>query len=246
MKKLFYLFPLCFLIFLGCNQGDREGLDRAVANNTDSTLSKETKYYLENTKIEFGSPITFDSIDNILIPIIFDQKYTDKRMPKQSFFNIALIDSTDRVKKLLFEESVVIEGIKTLTYTSSGKFYEAREYVEKNISNFAYVDNYLLLLNVWKYKDRKKDYRRLFVYDVKNDRLQQLSPEDGNVTDFHIFDKQSKILITYQFDSDKNDIFNEKDDENMVIVDPKSKPVHQPLFDLDKLKEIKMQVAEEN
>ena len=240
---------LCFAFILGCqNQSnnrlnDRKGLNEAVLNNPDSSLNESGRYYYENTKIQFGEPISFNSTANIAIPIILEQKYVDKGMPKHSYFNIAIIDKDNQVKKLLFQSSVVIDNI--LTFERQNDFDDIYNYYE-DYQDFSEDYNSLIFFDLWKFKDRKKDYKRLFVYNLKTDELRQLSPENSNVTGWNIFNNQSRMLIHYQFDSDKNGIFDKKDDENMLFVNPNDSTEYDELFDLEVLKKIKTQVAKEN
>ncbi len=243
------LLGLIICIFYGCkdkkdqNLKNREGLNEAYKNNSDSTLSESSKYYYENTKIEFGQPIAFKSTNNIAIPIILEQKYVDKGMPKHSYFNIAIVNTSNVVTKLLFEHSVIIDNV--LTFERQTDFDDVY-YYDDDQRTFSKEYNSLIFFELWKYENRKKDNKRLFVYDLENDKLNQLSPEHCNVTNWNIFDNQSKILIHYQFDSNNNGVFDERDDENMVMVNLKDTIKSKELFDLEKLKKIKLKVAKKN
>ena len=234
---------------MGCNNQNKRNLNKkerlieAYKNNSDSTLSESNKYYIENTKIEFGQPISFKSTKNIAIPIILEQKYVDKGMPYNSYFNIAIIDTSNSVKKMLFEYSVIIDNILTFEKQTD---YDGEYYYEDDERIFSKEYNSLIFFDLWKYNNRKKDYKRFCVYDLENDKLKQLSPDSCNVTSWNIFDNQSKILIHFQFDSDKNGKFDNNDDENMILVNPRKDINSKELFDLQKLKKIKLQVADEN
>lgn len=241
---------LVFLSLLACqNQSDnrlndKHGLDKAVLVNPDSSLTESGKFYYENTKIQFGKPISFESTENIAIPIILEQKYVDKGMPKHSYFNIAVIDTSNQVQKLLFKETVVIDNIQT--FENQNNYNEIYDYDEDYRRDFSDDYNALIFFDLWKYKERKRGYKRFYVYNLEKDELRQLSLENTNVTDWHLFNNQSKILIKYQFDSDNNGFFDKKDDENMILVNPNDPIQYDELFDLEVLKKIKIQVAKEN
>ncbi|MCD4794881.1 MAG: hypothetical protein K8R54_16725 [Bacteroidales bacterium] len=225
------------------NLNNREELIEAVNENTDPSLTESSKYYLENTKIEFDDPIAFKSTKNIAILVILEQKYIDKGIPNNSYFNIAIIDTSYTVVKLLFEESVIIDNVFTLEKQLE---FDDYYYLEEDQKKYSKEYNSLIFFDLWHYKNRKKDYKRFFVYDLKNDNLKQLSPDNCNVISYNIFDNESKILIHYNFDSNKNGKFDEKDDENMVLLNPFKDIITKELFDLDRLKKIKLNVATEN
>lgn len=222
---------------------DKKALIDAVGDNKDSSLSKQSKYYLENTKIEFDDPIAFKSTRNIAVPVILEQKYVDKLMPNNSYFNIAIIDTSNTVVKLLFEESVIIDNVFTLEekFEFTGTYYE-----EEDKKKYSEDYNSLIFFDLWYYKNRNRDYKRFCVYDLKNDVLNQLSPDNCNVISYNIFENEPKIFIHYNFDSNKNGKFDKTDDENMVLVNPLIGLQSPGLFDLEKLKKIKLNVAVEN
>jgi len=224
----------------------RQELEDAVNKNKDS-IDRNTKYYIENTRISFGTPICLKSTENMAIPIILDEIYMDKEMNQYSYFNIAVVDSTNYMKKLLFDESVVIEDIKVFEDRKEYVYNEySEEYSDGDERQYSGHYNSQVFFYIYKFKNRKTDYRRLFVYNLKTDKLTQLSPEKGNVQSWKAFNNHSKVLIYYKFDGNKDGKYDEKDDENLIMVDPNDFKKTAPLFDLVKLKDIKYKVAREN
>lgn len=250
MNMRFTVLAIVLLFAVSCtnqkkkNLTNREGLNQAFSLNEDTSLTESGKYFFENTKIEFGNPISFNSTQNIAIPIILEQKYVDKGIPRRSYFNIAIVDTSNTIKKMLFEESVIIDNLLTLEKQTD--FQNLYNYDDEEFRVYSERYNSLIFFDLWMYKNRKRDYNRFFVYNLEKDELHQLSPDNCNVTGWNIFDNQSKIMIQYQFDSDQNGKFEKTDDENMIIIDPNSPQKSTGLFDLEKLKKIKLQVAKDN
>jgi len=220
---------------------DHVALFGAFVNNPDTTIEDSIKIKLENTKVEFDEPICLPSSDNIAIPVLFNRKHVDKGEFYLSFFNIAIIDKNNKLKRMLFDTPVIIENITTF----EKRCYEDFDYFNDD-ENVEYSKDYnsLIFFELFQYSNKKKDYRRLFVYNLENDILTQLSPDKCNLVAWHIMEDKPKIVIRVQLDSDNNNVFDKKDDHNIVVVNPNENKTPNPLFDLESLKLIKLKLID--
>jgi hypothetical protein len=256
MKYLLFSAFLCILI--SCNNHpdsnnqtsntdyEEDELEIAVANNSDTTLNEADKYKWENTKIEFGTPIVLRSTENVAIPIILENTYRGKMADEYNYFNIAIIDGSNQFKKFLFDESVVIQTMSTLESEMQefGEYYYDGDDAEAEVPE---LYKSLILMRVSKYVDGEiSSAERLFVYNLEEDMLTQLTPDAYDVRSWRVYRDVSKIIIRVAPDTNKNNEFDNNDRENIIIVDPNKPETKHPLFNLDELAKIKLQVLEEN
>lgn len=261
--KLSIIIFTALVVFTNCNNpitinNERKSLEEAVKKNGDTTLSEDARYYFENLKVEFATPISFSTAENIAIPILLKQSYVDKGVSDYSYYNIAIVDERNQVKKLLFDNSVVIKNMKSFqektirnidsengrNYDDYGEGTNQDEKVEKNWAAEHFTN--LIFFQAAIYKNRKEQNSRLYVYDLKNDVLRPLSPEKANVNSWDYFKGKDEIMIYFQFDDNDDKTYNSKDDENLLLVNPFTGEINEPLFDMLQLKKLKMNVAEEN
>lgn len=219
-------------------------LEQRVENNDDSTLSESDKYKWENTKVEFGKPIVLKSTKNIAIPIILEDIYKDKLTTEHRYFNIAIIDEFNALKKMLFDKSVVIHDL----FTIENPVHEYDRYYDEGKDQIFSDDyNSLLFMEVAAFTEGKKsDMKRLYVYDLEKDVLNPLTPNHYDVKSWRIYKGISRMIIRIAADTDKNGVYDEKDTENVVMVDPNEPNELLPLFDTEALKEVKYKVLEAN
>lgn len=248
---------LCFcmaLLFFSCDQTvsnqNRHELDQIVIKNRDTTLTEKENYYLENTKVYFGEPLTFDNTSTIFLPILVGEKYVDKELPYHQYLNIAVIDKEGNIEKLLFEESVLIDKI---TYFNTNKTinedgedeYRSSSKLENNQKLKGTEWESYLFLEVYHYNKRKKGYKKLYVYDMINKQLHLISPMNSFVEKWNLLPKQNKICISFKIDSNSDGKFDEKDDENITLIHPKDSSSLE-IFDVNQLKKMKLNLAKSN
>jgi hypothetical protein len=241
-------------LFFSCDQTvknqNRKELDQIVIKNRDTTLTEKENYYLQNTKVYFGEPLTFDNTNKIFMPILVGEKYVDKELPYHQYLNIAVIGEKGINEKLLFSESVLIDKI---THFATNK--TITEDVNYEYSSKSKLDNYqkikgtewenYLFLEVYHYIKRKKGYKKLYVYDMINEQLHLISPMNSYVQKWNLLPKQNKISISFKIDSNSDGKFDEKDDENITLIHPKDS-LSLEIFDVNHLKKMKLNLAKSN
>ena len=155
------------LLFFNCDQTvsnkNREELDQIVIKNRDTTLTEKENYYLENTKVYFGEPLTFDNTSTIFLPILVGEKYINKELPYHQYLNIAVIDKEGNIEKLFFEESVLIDKItyfnnnKTINEEDDNEYRSSSKLENNQKLKGTEWENYLFL-EVYHYNKRKSRY----------------------------------------------------------------------------------------
>lgn len=238
---------VCFI--MSCNYEDKQNLNRAIEANPDSTLSKDGKYFYENSRIIFGEELSVASSARSIVPVSLDEKYVETsymRGKKENYtsFNIAVIDSSHQFEKYLFDESVVIENISTYKQTLVNHLGSSKKDSLHGGNIAPYTS--LLFFNVWKFKNKKRDYKRLYIYDLKKDVLRQLSPDEAAVLYWRYYKNRHQLMIYCLFDSDQNGEIDQEDDQNIVIVDLRKVVKPAFLFTPQDLNQLRLQVAKEN
>lgn len=244
-----YLLAITITMSLfSCTSNEKEGtegrrnLEQRVAANSDS-LDERTKYYLENTKVDFGNPIVLKSSKNVAVPVQLEEIYVEKEMPEYTYFNIAILNEEFKFKKYLFDKSVVIGSIET----EEDNVFDGESYYEEDSKRTEMTEyNSLLIFDLWEFKKRKKDYRRIYVYDLNLDSLRQVSIPNTHVLEWKTIPGKKAIYLRYQSDTNKDGTFDDKDDSNIVFVDLNSTSDPSEIFDLMELKKLKIKVAIEN
>lgn len=264
MRISFIIFFI-LLFFANCNNPvtinqQRKELEEAVKKNGDTTLSEDARYYFENLKVEFSTPISFSTAENIAIPILLKESYVDKGVSDYSYYNIAIVDKSNQVKRFLFDNSVIIQKVKIFQEKTIRDGINSREgdyddgyYEEETRQNEKIEKQWteehfenLIFFTAAVYQNRSAGNQRLYVYDLKNDILRPLSPENAHVKNWNYFKGKDEIIIYFQYDDNNDKVYNLKDDENLLLVNPFTGEINEPLFDMLQLKKLKIKVAEEN
>jgi hypothetical protein len=263
MRKISVL--LLFVAFLGCAKEKqqpskpidpkRKQLAEAVATNPDSSLDLKEKARLENLRIEIGEAISFPCTKNIAIPLLLEENFIDKEL-YQSFFNIAILRPGEELADLLFDESVFVENIETYGAQTEGMSTWSNfqtygiEHFKEEAENYEWKwpaeFEGLIFFELYRFKGKERDYKRLLCYDLKNDALRQLSPENAHVVNHRFFKGSSQVLITSRLDSDHNGKFENLDDQNISLVDFRRPEVPSSLLlPLDSLRKFKLGIWRE-
>lgn len=255
MKLLMSLLSL--LLLFGCAQKDpspkppaeKVALAEAVNSNNDSTLALKDKAKFENIQFQMSEAILLGSSNNIAIPVLLEERYVGKGFPDHSYVNIAVILDQQPQAKLLFHETMIIRRIqvyepKVDRVLTQDQFYQEDE--SDSIYKHIWARQFegLLFFEACRFQNKKCDYQRLYCYDLKNDHMRQLSPENVSVVEYRFFKGTSRVIITCSMDSNQDGIFEENEDQNMSIVDFRSESSQATLLlPLDSLKQFKREYS---
>jgi hypothetical protein len=259
MMKNLLLSSFIFL-FLSCSKqqpappidSNKKALAEATIANDDSTLNLKDKAQFENIQIKASEPIAMASSNNVAVPILLEERYEDKGFPDHSFVNISIVLENESKAKLLFHQTMVIKHIQVFepqveSVVTRDNFYPPDE--SDSIYNRTWPREFegLIFFEACRFQNKKCDYQRLYCYDLKNDRLRQLSPENADVMEYRFFKGTSRVLITYSLDNNQDGVFGELEDQNISLVDFRSTTSQATLLlPLDSLKEFKREYSTAN
>lgn len=249
------------LVLIACNNqnkttSDSDKLDEMVERNTDTSLSEKEKYEYENLQIQFDKPIHFASTKNVALPLIYEEIERDKLDYEFVHFNIAVLTDTSTKPMLIFETPVEIITIETVersitndlkifNYSDDYYQYDDDENNNQHSSQVAHpAFNSLLFIQVKKPTNNSYTCTTLYLYDLQNLHLYQLTEDGTDFISWKSIHNDSKIMITYHIDNNHDNELNDKDDENMCIYDLKTHALSAPVFDLEKLREMKLNLVE--
>ncbi len=243
IKKL--LLILLLPIFVRCNNEKKNdspsGMQKlydAVKKNTDTTLTVDDKQIIENIKVGFDDPIAFTSTNNTAIPLILNQKFVDKGILENRYYNIIVISPYDTAGIMVFDTSGVIRKIKT--FEKRIEINMDNDYYENDERIYSKDFNSLIFIEKQEFGTKGKGNFVLYVYDLKNKQLKQLSPSGFNLVKWFPLDGKSSIIMTCQCDDNIDGKYDGKDDERIFLADVrKGSSSLEKKIDLLKLKKIK-------
>lgn len=215
----------------------KSALEKQAENNKDSTLNAVEKKRFENLNISEGEPIAFRSCDAIAIPLELEERYVEKGERIPSYFNIAVLRPGTSGASLVFEKPVYIEQIRVFEYSISEDGEEL--YHSEEDQHYSAHFNSLLFLDVYNYVNFEKGKRKLLVYDLKNDKLTQLSPDSADLQKWYIFNGSSRILMYCDYGT------REQPDENLTFADFRNFRTPVPALEKQRLLQMKREMIKE-
>lgn len=252
-------YSILFFIIIGCSTNEQkdskeDNLDEMAQRNNDSSLTIEEKYEFENLQIRFDRPIKFASTKNIAIPIIYEEIERDKMDYERTHFNVAVLSDTGSTPLLIFNDPVEISHIETIerrlltrleTYDYNDDYYynEDDEDEVVNLLDINPVFESLIFITVKRYCNPEYDCKVLYIYDLKNLKLYQLNDDQSDFISWTSINDDSKIMVKYHIDNNHDNKLDDKDDENFMIYDLNSHSVSPPVFDIDALRLMKLNLV---
>ena len=212
-------------------------LEKKAAGNEDSTLNNLEKKRFENLNISEGKPIAFSSCNAIAIPLELEERYVEKGERIPSYFNSAVLGADASRSSLVFDKPEYIDRICIFEYNiaEDGK---QRYYIAED-EGYSTHFNSLIFMELYNYTDFKKGKRKLMVYDLKNDKLTQLSPDSADLQKWYVFNGSSRILMYCNFGTEYDP------DENILFGDFRSGGIPQPALEKQHLLQMKKQMVKQ-
>lgn len=200
-------------------------------------LNDLEKKRFENLNISEGKPIAFRSCNAIAIPLVPEERYQDKGERIPSYFNIAVLGADASRASLVFDKPVYIDHICIFEYgiAEDGK----QRYHKDEDEGYSTHFNSLIFMELYNYTDFKKGKRKLLVYDLKNDKLTQLSPDSADLQKWYVFNGSSRILMYCNFGTE------DTPDENILFSDFRSGGIPQPALEKQHLLQMKKQMVKQ-
>lgn len=229
-------FLLLFItLFVACNPNDivKNKGELKTKNNivNDEIDSNE----IESDNLIFDQPIAFASTNNIAIPLILLVKPQEKYDSDTYYMNIAVINDGSSEAKMVFNQSQIIESIRTFEKRIDGS---VEEYDDNHATSATKTVNSLLFIEQVNCAECDGAHKKLFVYNLKSNVLKQLSPEDFSVSNWHIIKENAKVVMNCIVDANKDGEYTEDEEEVVFVCDflkANSTPIKMGI-DVEKLK----------
>jgi hypothetical protein len=239
MKRM--LLIICLPLLIACKREPGQGAvtenreqNKSVAGNQDSTLTIEERIKKENIRIEFDRPIAFASTNNIAIPLIFGQKYLDKGLVENEYYNILVLTPEKPEGELVFEKSSLIRKIVTLE--TRAEIDVGNDYYDSEEKVYSKEFNSLLFIEKVSPDSVNGGEVLLYVYDLQQMKLFQLSPDHYDLVSWYPVDGKSTVIVSCMTDNYRDGHYDWRDDVKIFMTDIKSGVISEKKFDEDKLK----------
>ena len=248
-----YLPLVILLFFYSCNNDKKSELEQLVeSNGTDS--SKTDKYLIENLRIDYSKVIQPKGGENVIIPIVLEERYYEKGLSSYDYSNLIFYNHKNSTNNFLFNDSVDI--IKKINYFTKGRDEEddnAYQYdhsfeLKGNYNKVVY-DYLFLEIAPWKtkkeLKEEKKDlgsYKKmrvsyeemgsksLSIINLKGDSLIHITPPNTRLINWEILENSSILMAKVMYDSNGDKLFNKKDEIRLLRVDIQTPDIGIPIL----------------
>ena len=212
MHKLFI--PIIFILFItACNTAETPKNEPTQNVQQDSTaVVNDPKSFLN---IQATSFTEIDTSGILLFPLSMgettrDNDYTSyKSMPGNTHWNIAFYNTKTGEQHLLSDNKMLIKNYSLQ--------YQGDATPKGNGKNIFYAITTEDFNGDKKFTEADATY--LFMSDKAGNNLKQISPSNYNVQNWQYIATSNKIIMTLRKDSDKNKIFDTKDEVTNFVYD---------------------------
>lgn len=258
-----YLFFLSILFLTACSsRNNLDELNQQVAqNNSDSTQMQ--KILIENLRITYKEPVEPKNYPITIIPIILEEKYYEKGISNYNYSNILFYNHTTQENNFLLKDSIDI--ITSMKYFEKPplKKAEINEYSEQPLRYGTFGEeaykHVFYEIKPWKtkkeleeitnnqsysYSKLKRGYEEtgpsvLYISDFKGNQLTPLTPADARLISWRILYNSNIILAEILLDSNKDKIYNQKDNKQLLRIDLTEAGIGQALLSQEEENTIK-------
>lgn len=199
MKRIIFIVSLISIV--SCS-GSSE--NRSNSNNI------ETESPIQNLNVQTSTFSEIDSSGVLMFPLkMGETKREDggssyKDIPSYYFWNIMFFNSKSNNYYLLTKDKILIESFNE-------EYYDDTKTVSTYKTNYIFYTAKSLDYN----KDKllnDKDPSYLFVSDKEGMNFKQLSPDNYHLSNWKYIKSTNKVIFTASKDSDKNSLFDDKDE----------------------------------
>ena len=218
MKKLIYTTTL--LSFLNaCKEPINRESNTASENSTPTNITQDSVSIvnnpINNLNVQTSTFTEIDSSGILMFPLTMGEskgsgdRLLYKDMPESNYWNIAFYNSKTAEYNLLSEKKMLIKNYVTknseeFTNTFSKKYISYDIIADDTNGDKFYSDD---------------DATYLFVSDKAGKNFKQISPSNYDLLNWEYVSSSNKIIMRLKKDSDKNKIFDDKDEVTSFIFD---------------------------
>lgn len=215
---------ICGLLFVlaSCTQQQPNNTP-AIAPVPNNSVALDTVMVhnpeLAKLKIDFGGLTEIDETGVMILPLVIKneaggmfESSSYKLIPGHNYWNIVFYNSKTSEYYLLGEQKMLIKSIMD---RSGLEYTDTKNSIDSNFMLFEIITddfNKDGLLD-------EKDPTYLFATDRTGKNLRQLSPANQQLNSWKYITSTGKIIMRVKADTDKNLLFDEKDQTNLVGID---------------------------
>ena len=220
MYKLIYF--TVFITFLNaCNQPkNRESNPVETNQNSTQVIPQDSLSIvnnpINNLNVQTSTFTEIDSSGILMFPLTMGEskgsgdRLLYKDMPESNYWNIAFYNSKTAEYNLLSEKKMLI---KNYSFKNSSELTNV--FSKKYISYDIVADD----TNGDKFYSDDDDATYLFISDKAGKNFKQISPSNYDLLHWEYVSSSNKIIMRLKKDSDKNKIFDDKDEVTSFIFD---------------------------
>jgi hypothetical protein len=226
MKK--NIFILSMISVLSCSGNPESTAD-------SSNINQESP--IENLNVQTTNFSEIDSSGVLMFPLRMGESKREsesssyKEIPQSEFWNIMFYNSITNNYYLLTKDKILIENF-------NDDYYNDAETISTNKTNYIFYTARSLDYN----KDKLLNYQDplyLYVSNKKGENFRQLSPNNFNLENWRYIKSTKKIVFSASKDSNKNNIFDDKDEVIAFEVNVDSKELAKEIFSNETKNELK-------
>lgn len=226
MKK--NIFILSMISVLSCSGNPESTAD-------SSNINQESP--IENLNVQTTNFSEIDSSGVLMFPLRMGESKREsesssyKEIPQSEFWNIMFYNSITNNYYLLTKDKILIENF-------NDDYYNDAETISTNKTNYIFYTARSLDYN----KDKLLNYQDplyLYVSNKKGENFRQLSPNNFNLENWRYIKSTNKIVFSASKDSNKNNIFDDKDEVIAFEVNVDSKELAKEIFSNETKNELK-------
>lgn len=200
-----------------------------------SNINQESP--IENLNVQTTNFSEIDSSGVLMFPLRMGESKREsesssyKEIPQSEFWNIMFYNSITNNYYLLTKDKILIENF-------NDDYYNDAETISTNKTNYIFYTARSLDYN----KDKLLNYQDplyLYVSNKKGENFRQLSPNNFNLENWRYIKSTNKIVFSASKDSNKNNIFDDKDEVIAFEVNVDSKELAKEIFSNETKNELK-------
>ncbi|WP_265427712.1 hypothetical protein [Chryseobacterium sp. YIM B08800] len=198
MKKS--IFILSAIAIISCSRNPES---ESSSNNI------ETESSIENLNVQTSNFSEIDSSGVLMFPLRMGETKREyessyKNIPAYNYWNIMFYNSNTNNYYLLTKDKILIEGFNE-------DYYDGVETVSTHKTNYIFYTARSLDYNKDKLLNHQ-DPLYLYVSDKEGKNFRQLSPNNYNLENWKYIKSTKKVVFSASKDSDKNSLFDDKDE----------------------------------
>ena len=218
MSKIYFLL-LSTACLLSCSMPknpETEPSQKSKENNITQDSVAIVNDPINNLNVKINGFTEIDSSGILMFPLGMGESkrgndyLSYKNMPNGANWNIAFYNSKTAAYHLLSEKKMLIQSFENKYLNTNENRNESKKYIFYNIiTDDTNGDKFF----------SNEDASYLFISDKTGKNLKQISPANYDLQSWSFINSSNKIIMVLKKDSDKNKIFDEKDEVTTFVYD---------------------------